>query len=296
MYQKKNGNEGAQYVDWMFFRALSQVGGYDDDFSGAYDAANVWKQGAGNAYPEEKHKKFYVDTLGLSDSDYNYLKYNLRMQHYISSAPDAYNSTCIEGLDDDKRDSWRNHMQTGLGLDDLSDEALQNQINRLHGMYNDKGDFSHMCYTLSGCLNDDWGGVDNSWYKRHIEGWESHDTRKDVIGWLGDATIITDGSGTTFGPDDYISDLDADNIYNRIDYDNGVTAMDAFNDYYEDMANSGDSDFRGKEFLQNNSYETVEEAILDKLDISLEDLKSNKDYSDTVEFLERLKDLCEESR
>ena len=57
--KQKYGNEGAQYVDWMFFRALSQVGGYDDDdFSGAYDAANVWKQGAGNAYPEEKHKKF----------------------------------------------------------------------------------------------------------------------------------------------------------------------------------------------------------------------------------------------
>lgn len=163
-------------------------------------------------------------------------------------------------------------------------------------MYNDKGDFSHMCYTLSGCINNDWGGVDNRWRKGHTEGWGSLNTRKDVIGWLGDATITTDASGPSFGPDDYIADLDADNIYNRIDYDNGVTAMDAFNDYYEDMANSGDSDFRGKEFLQNNSYETVEEAILDKLDISLEDLKSNKDYSDTVEFLERLKDLCEESR
>lgn len=133
-------------------------------------------------------------------------------------------------------------MQTGLGLNDLSDEDLQNQINQLYYMYNDKGDFSHMCYTLSGCINNDWGGVDNRWRKGHTEGWG------------------------------------------------------ALNDYYEDMANSGDSDFRGKEFLQNNSYETVEEAILDKLDISLEDLKSNKDYSDTVEFLERLKDLCEELR
>ena len=86
---------------------------------------------------------------------------------------------------------------------------------------------------------------------------------------------------------------DADNIYNRIDYDNGVTAMDAFNDYYEDMANSGDNDFRGKEFLENNPYEDVQGKILDKHDISLEDMENNAEYSDTVAFLERLKDLSE---
>ncbi len=292
----KYGDKGSQYVDWMFFRALSQVGGYDDDnFSGIKDAANIWKQGAGNAYHEESHKKFYINELGISEEDYEYLKYNLRMQHNISSSPDIFNSTCVEGLDDDKRDSWRNNMQTGLGLDDLSDEDLQNQINGLYNMYNNKGDFSHMCYTLSGCLNDDWGGVDNSWRKRHTEGWESSDTRKDVIGWLGDATIITDNQGTSFGSDDYIADLDADNIYNRIDYDNGVTAMDAFNNYYEDMANSGDSDFRGKEFLENNPYEVVQEKILDKLDISLEDMENNAEYSDTAAFLERLKNLSEGS-
>ena len=290
----KYGDEGDEYVDWMFFRALSQVGGYDDDnFTGIKDAANIWKQGAGNAYHEENHKKFYINELGLAEEDYEYLKYNLRMQHNISSSPETFDSTCVEGLDDSKRDSWRNNMQTGLGLDDLSDEDLQNHINGLYNMYNNKGDFSHMCYTLSGCLNDDWGGVDNSWRKHQTEGWKSSDARKDVIGWLGDATIITDDQGTSFGLDDYIADLDADNIYNRIDYDNGVTAMDAFNDYYEDMANSGDNDFRGKEFLENNPYEDVQGKILHKHDISLEDMENNAEYSDTVAFLERLKDLSE---
>lgn len=290
----KYGNKGSQYVDWMFFRALSQVGRFDDDNSSwKEDVANVWKQGAGNAYREEGHKKFYIDELGLAEEDYEYLKYNLRMQYYISSSPDAFDSTCVEGLDDSKRDSWRNNMQIGLGLDDLSDEELQKQINRLYDMYNDKGDFPHMCYTLSGCLNDDWGGVDNSWRKRHTEGWKSSDERKDVIGWLGDATITIDDQDISFGSDDYIADLDADNIYNRIDYDNGVTAMDAFNNYYEDMANSGDSDFRGKEFLENNPYEDVQGKILDKLDISMEDMEGNAKYSDTVAFLERLKDLSE---
>ena len=62
------------------------------------------------------------------------------------------------------------------------------------------------------------------------------------MGWLGDATIPTDNGSVSFGNDDYIADLDADNIAHRVDYGSGVTAMEAFNNYYDDMNNSNDAD------------------------------------------------------
>lgn len=293
--KEEYSDESQEFIDWKFFRALSQLGGYDDDdYNGPKDAANIWKQGAGNAYGETKHENFYTNTLGLSEDDYNYLKYNLRMQHNVSSSPDSFNTTCIDELSDKKKEKWRTNMETGLGEDGLTDKQMQSNINEMYNMYNGKGDFTHMCYTLSGNLNDDWGGVDNKWRSKHVEGWGSSDTRKDIIGWLGDATItVGDDKGPSFGVDDYISDLDADNIYNRIDYSNGITAMDAMNNYYNEMSDSNNyNEFRGNEFLQNNPYEDVEKAILNKLGYdSYEELKQNDSYSDTVDFLDELNRL-----
>lgn len=292
---EKYGDKGDNYVDWMFFRAISQVGGYDDDESqGIIDVMNIWKQGAGNAYEEECHQDFFVKELGLSEQEYNYLKYNIRMQHSVSSSPEVFNTTCVSNLDDEKKGTWKDNMEKGMGLDKISDKQMQNTINDFYNRYNGKGDFSHMCYTLSGNLNNEWEGVDNRWLKWKTEGWENAETRKDVIGWLGDATITVSGDdGPSFGLDDYISDLDADNVSNRIDYENGVTAKEAMNDYYNEMTNAiGNNDFRGEEFLKNNSYEDIEKEILDKLDYnSYDELAENENYSETIDFLDKLKKI-----
>ena len=155
----------------------------------------------------------------------------------------------------------------------------------------EENDFAHMCYTLASNLNDSQNGVDNTWNPLTDYGWFDEKSRKDVVGWLGDATIPTDNGSVSFGNDDYIADLDADNIAHRVDYGSGVTAMEAFNNYYDDMNNSNDADaFRGNEFLQNNSYEDVEDVILNNLGcFTYEDLKNNSNYADALRFLERLK-------
>lgn len=59
------------------------------------------------------------------------------------------------------------------------------------------------------------------------------------------------------------------------------------------MNNSNDADaFRGNEFLQNNSYEDVEDVILNNLGcFTYEDLENNSNYADALRFLERLKAL-----
>ena len=102
-----------------------------------------------------------------------------------------------------------------------------------------------------------------------------------------------DGKRVAFGHDDYISDLDADNIAHRVNYGNGTNAMNAFNDYYRDMSNSGDADaFRGNEFLQNNSYDDVQSVILNRAHKNTyDDLKNDSNYADAVTFLERLRAL-----
>ncbi len=292
--KEKYGSHGQNYVDWMFFRALSQLGGYDDDdLSGINDAVNPWKNGAGNAYDEMQHEDFFVNQLGLSESDYNYLRYNLRIQNQLTSSPSTFNSTCVYSLTPEKREKWRTSMAVGLGFYDLTDQQMQSRINEMYNMYNGKGDFAHMCYTLAGNLNHSWNGVDNTWNPLTDYGWFDEKSRKDVVGWLGDATIPTDNGSVSFGNDDYIADLDADNIAHRVDYDSGVTAMEAFNNYYDDMNNSNDADaFRGNEFLQNNSYEDVEDVILNNLGcFTYEDLENNSNYADALRFLERLKAL-----
>ena len=89
------------------------------------------------------------------------------------------------------------------------------------------------------------------------------------------------------------SALSSRQLAHRVDYGSGVTAMEAFNNYYDDMNNSNDADaFRGNEFLQNNSYEDVEDVILNNLGcFTYEDLENNSNYADALRFLERLKAL-----
>ena len=188
-----------------------------------------------------------------------------------------------------------------------------------YNFFKDKSDFAHMMYTISAAfVPDDAPGLQKDLFKvskfgKEVVMWEDSKTRVDYTGWLGDATWpgvkikigagdswdafwgnSNDGSmygdleavlndNTSFGKDDYMADLDADNIIHRLDTD--ASLVEVMNLYYEETKNG---DMRAKEFLRNNSYEKVEDAIFNRAGVdSLQGLQEK--WLDSYEFLKALK-------
>lgn len=77
-------------------------------------------------------------------------------------------------------------------------------------------------------------------------------------GWLGDAVTRGDNDDqtTSFGPDDYLADLDAENIYRLIN--NDMSAIEAINHYYTILACGAN---RAQIFLEHISFETVVDKV-----------------------------------
>lgn len=176
-------------------------------------------------------------------------------------------------------------------------------------------------YTIAANLTDEseGKGAKDYWinYGAIDLSWKNAEERKDIVGWLGDAVYIGN-TGVSFGQDDYIADLDTDNIVHRIDKDESF--LDSTNRYYQEMKEfeKSEHEFRTIEFLKNNPYEQVEQTILmraahgyspiveggvlkadplasiPKLEeeikpLTMEELKSYPNYRETCEFLEELK-------
>jgi len=117
--------------------------------------------------------------------------------------------------------------------------------------------------------------------------WDNAEERKDVVGWLGDA--VYDGAilgKTSFGMDDYIADLDADNIAYMVTEEKSL--VDAANEYYKELQEAGD-EYRTEIFVKNNTYEKI--SVCNKnwnRELNYQDLKNNWKYQDTYDFLKRL--------
>ena len=90
-------------------------------------------------------------------------------------------------------------------------------------------------------------------------------------------------NNTSFGNDDYMADLDADNIIHRID--ENTSLMEAINDYYKE-SNGGEN--RAAEFLENNEYAEVEGVILERAGVSSLEALKNK-WEESYNSLVKLK-------
>ena len=142
-------------------------------------------------------------------------------------------------------------------------------------------DFAHMQYSLAARLAyklSKTGLISNIYT---ISGDENVSY---LAGWLGDATLTTNGT-TSFNNDDYMADLDAENLFREIDAgDDSITAINA---YYKAIAVSI-SNNRATIFKTHLSYSTVESKVLSELGKTLDQVKSS--YPDTYDFLMSLKD------
>jgi len=269
---------------------------------------HAWRKGAGWAYKYDDEKKFFCNTLGLSEEDYLYLRQMIRIQHFMTSNPDNYSYDALCTLKKKKPNDfkrWKENMEKATGKT-FTDAEYMEYYKDLYEQMGSKGDCSHMFYAMAANLNDDNYKVDNKWNNpgSSAMSWKNAEERKDIVGWLGDAVYTGDNNKTSFGNDDYIADLDADNIAHRTQNGKGGTLLNNMNEYYQDIS-SGDTDaLRTKEFLKNNSYEDIEKSVFDRISFkdenkdgkkTLEDLKENETYKETYDFLKKLK-KCQEKQ
>ena len=289
--------------DWFFSRAISQLGDYNSkpvNIIGMNIKTHAWRKGAGWAYEYDKEKEYFCNELGVKEDDYKYLRQMVRLQHFMSSDPEKFNYDALKKLhsvDVDKFNEWKSNMEKGIG-ETFSDSEYMTYYKNMYSDYGNKGDYSHMMYTISSNLNDNKHKVDNSWKNLGADAlsWKNKDERKDITGWLGDAVYTGDNNSVSFGEDDYIADLDSVNIASRVN--SGGDLINSMDQYYKELSLDDPDRYRTKEFLSNNSYEDIEQEIFKRISIkdankdgekNYKDLENNTIYSDTYDFLNRLK-------
>lgn len=137
-----------------------------------------------------------------------------------------------------------------------------------------RNDFAHMQYSLAARLAY---RLDYDGFLSNIYTGSGDEAVSYLAGWLGDATL-GDNSGISFTMSDYAADLDAENIFRKIDA--GMSLTEAHNDYYETLA-VGETN-RAKIFKTHLSYSYVEEKVLARLGVIN---ASSIAHIDTYDFL-----------
>lgn len=169
-----------------------------------------------------------------------------------------------------------------LGYSEAEYNKLNTALSSQHSN-TQTSDFTHMQYSLSARLayRLQKDGVFSNIYTL-----SGDETVSYLAGWLGDATLTSNGT-TSMGNDDYMADLDAENIFRRID--GGEKQVVALNNYYRLLTGQNTRATLFKSYL---SYSTVENMILSKLGKTLNQVKES--CPDTYDFLMSLKDSLAE--
>lgn len=300
--QEKYADKTAKERGWYFARALSQMAEYNNksvSVMGISIETHAWRKGAGWVYKYDGEKDYFVNELGIAEADYRYMRQMVRLQHMMASDDENYGYDAVAVMkenDFDKFKLWKGTLEKATGQTYTAEGYLQH-YKELYQALGNRGDFGHMMYTIAANLIDEGNKVDNKWnnFGAKETSWKNADTRKDIAGWLGDAVYDGTEKKVSFGEDDYIADLDSDNIsYNMGD---NTELMKIMNQYYEALM-AGGEDYRTKTFVENNTYAAVEKAILDRIGVKdknkdgvkdYNDLEENDVYKDTYEFLQRLK-------
>ena len=164
------------------------------------------------------------------------------------------------------QENRKTYFMNTLGYTENEYNTLRISLSENHDD-GDTIDFTHLQYSLAARLahaldKDGWASNLGSQFKTGNWGIYSDEDISYLAGWLGDATLRKDG-GTgvpILKNDDYMADLDAENIYRLILQ--GYSSIDALNVYYLNM---NSSNTRANIFLQYIPYSTVKQKIFYEL-------------------------------
>ena len=242
----------------------------------------MWNNTAGFGQLESQVPEFALKIKGqfkkygdLTDSEYNYLKYKVRIQHGDYSP-----------LSDDNRLNYKKNMEVAIGHT-LTEKEFNKLWNNQVDSFKSKTDFAHQYITMSTHL-----------YRRPrfadlIGGREK---TNDISGWLGDTTSAA-GDPPSIGNEDYKADLDSVNITSLMKKNN-ISFIEASNKYYNNLGNGIYN--RAEEFKKNIPLNKVEEKIFNQLRVyyvdkdnrpvnkpsTIDDIQKN--YQQTYNFIKSL--------
>ena len=249
--------------DYVFTRLLGGLSyGYEENsFLNRFmwgNTAGLGKEAQGEFLNIREQFKEYGR---LTDSEYEYLKYKVRIQH---DGYGYYNS-----IKEDDRPQYKETMETALGRKITEDEFKKlwnSQIDAFKG----KTDFAHQYITMATHLYGKPRLAD-------IRG--GHKNTNDMSGWFGDTTDVAD-TNPNIGNADYKADLDAVNIVSSMKKNNS-NFITASNSYYDKLENNVYN--RAEEFKKNVDFNEVKDKIYNQLIMSKRDGEivskpSNIDY------------------
>lgn len=155
-----------------------------------------------------------------------------------------------------------------LGYTSQEYSLLNNKLRDQHENATTNGviDFCHLQYSLAARLaySLDYDSSLSNWGTGFITGNVGYYTDAEIsyfAGWLGDAVLTGEsGNTTSFKNDDYMSDLDAENIYHIILQ--GFSSAQAFSNYYASLANGSN---RSVLFKAHITYDTVRIKVFTEL-------------------------------
>ena len=277
--KENNPNAPQSELDWLFVRLMGGLY-YDDDPQKiliiSIDSKTFWDDVSGIAFDGKTEEEYYVDILGIGKEEYGWLRYKVRVQHVIAGAPDNYwLPSSVDEIKDSGRygdfqrwkktfDKQTRHQYKSVDGTETEEEKVKKEEeeflriwNNQYGDFLDKGDFAHQQITTSAIMASEPsfhrdGIGSNIFLHTDDEG------VADYAGWLGDATLMPPPS---FGGDDYISDLDAENITSRMK-NKKISYFEAVNYYYDELANGSS---RATLFLKDTGLDVVKKKIYAEL-------------------------------
>jgi len=205
-------------------------------------------------------KAYITSELGLSGEDYEYLKYKVRIQNYLVGRDANSTKYDVLGYLDNKKypDGYRTNMSTAYSRAIQEPEFIRiwnQQCDEMCGMT----DFAHQQITTATIFATEvskQGTIVTIYF-----GFNDR-KRERMAGWLGDATIKNkETKQPSFGNDDYMADLDAENIAHMVRHEN-YSFIEAVQVYYGERLLE---DNRAEQFLKYNSLSEVKESIFEEL-------------------------------
>ncbi|MBA4536496.1 hypothetical protein H1Z61_04870 [Bacillus aquiflavi] len=272
----------SEELDWYFTRL---IGGFS--YGGSESSSGdhfKWNATAGDPYtvlPQFRfdEKDFFTIFLGFSEDEYKLLRYKVRVQNQIVSLPKENSLVFLEK--NNRINMYKASLEDAIGKE-LTDTEFKIYWNEQYNRMVTKGDFAHQQITTATMLNNRFVLTDMKIFGLGI----GKEKKEDLAGWLGDATI---GEPPSFGKDDYIADLDAENIYYLIK-EKQLSYQAAVNKYYKEV---GIKYTRAELFTKHTTVENVKKQIFAELKVSnLDELKSKA--PDSYRFIRSLEENMNE--
>ncbi len=210
---------------------------------------------------KDAKEKAWICARLLSEFSYDYIT------DFVIATINRWDDAAGSVTDEDNR---KTYFINTLGYTESEYDTLNRGLIENHSdadKYHNVIDFTHMQFALASRLAYTLGkdGDASNWGTQLYTGnWGTYSDEEISYlgGWFGDAILagFYAMENTSLKNDDYMADLDAENIYRLILQ--GNSSIDAINSYYSNM---NASNTRADMFLQHISYSTVKQKIFYEL-------------------------------